>query len=132
MVAHIFHRNGEPKIIYVFKIIGLAILGLIGAVALAFLFGYVVVWLWNWLMPGLFGLKIITFWQAVGLIILARIILGGFKHPHDDHRRDKFLHRGKSMTKCHPFDKRWKYYDDYWKEQGEQAFNEYVRKKGEE
>ncbi len=131
MVEHILRRNGEPKIIYVLKIIGLAILGLMGAVALAFLFGYVVVWLWNWLMPELFGLKIITFWQAVGLIILARIIFGGFKHPHPDHKRDKFSQR-RRVFKYHPFDKKWKYYDDYWKEQGEEAFNDYVRKKEEE
>jgi len=132
MVAHILRRNGESKIIYVLKIIGLAILGLIGAIALAFLFGYVVVWLWNWLMPELFGLKIITFWQAVGLIILARIIFGGFKHPHGDSRKDKFSHSRRRVFKHHPFDKRWKYYGDYWKEQGEEAFNEYVRKKEEE
>jgi hypothetical protein len=38
--------------------------GIILAVAMAFLFGYFVMLLWNWLMPVLFGLKIITYWQA--------------------------------------------------------------------
>ena len=132
MVAHFLQRNGEPKIIYILKIIGLTILGLIGAVALAFLFGYVVVWLWNWLMPELFGLKIITFWQAVGLIILARIIFGGFKHSPRDHRPDKFSSRRKRIFKHHPFDKRWKYYEDYWKEEGKEAFDDYVKRKEEE
>jgi len=132
MVAHIFQRNGESKIIYILRIIGLAILGLIGAVAIALLLGYVVVWLWNWLMPELFGLKIITFWQAVVMIILARIIFGGFKHPPGNHSRDKIPSRWKRVMKKHPFDKKWKYYHDYWKEEGEEAFNEYVRKKEEE
>ena len=91
MVAHIFQRNGESKVVYILKMIGLAILGIIGAVAIALLFGYVVVWLWNWLMPGLFGLSTITFWQAVVLIILARIIFGGFKHPRREHPRDRFM-----------------------------------------
>jgi len=32
--------------------------------------------LWNWLMPSLFGLGVITFWQAAGLLILIRILIG--------------------------------------------------------
>ena len=35
--------------------------------------------LWNWLMPALFGLRIITFWQALGLLILCKILFGGFR-----------------------------------------------------
>ncbi len=132
MVAHIFQRNGESKIVYILRIIGLAILGLIGAVAIALLLGYVVVWLWNWLMPELFGLTTITFWQAVVMIILARIIFGGFKHSPGDRPRDRFMSRKKRIFPGHPFDKKWKYYDDYWREEGEEAFNEYVRKKEEE
>jgi hypothetical protein len=131
MVAQFFRRNDEPMIIYVLKMIGIGILGLIGAAALALLFGYVVVWLWNWLMPELFGLKLITFWQAVGLVILARIIFGGFKHTAHDRKRDKSSTR-RRFIRNHPFDKRWKYYGDYWKEEGEAAFDEYVRKKEEE
>jgi hypothetical protein len=130
MVTHIFRRHDETRIIYILKIIGFVILGLMGATALALLFGYVVVWLWNWLMPGLFGLKLITFWQAVGLIILARIIFG-FRHGGPDHRRDKSYYR-RRVIRNHPFDRRWKYYEDYWKEEGEAAFNEYVKKKEEE
>lgn len=132
MVTHIFQRNDESRIIYILRMIGLVILGLIGAVAIALLFGYVVVWLWNWLMPELFGLATITFWQAVVLIILARIIFGGFKHSRGDHPRDRFKSRRKRYFTGHPFDKKWKYYDDYWREEGEEAFNEYVRKKEEE
>ena len=41
------------------------------------LFGEIVMHLWNWLMPAIFGLKLITFWQALGLLILARILVGG-------------------------------------------------------
>jgi len=42
-------------------------------------FGLVVMALWNWLMPGLFGLRVITYWQALGLLVLSRILLGGFR-----------------------------------------------------
>lgn len=48
-------------------------------VALAALgFGYVTMQLWNWLMPAVFGLKVITFWQAFGILILGKILFGGF------------------------------------------------------
>lgn len=40
------------------------------------LLGYVVMALWNWLMPELFGLKLITFWQALGLLLLSKILFG--------------------------------------------------------
>jgi hypothetical protein len=51
-------------------------------VALALLvFGFVTEHLWNWLMPAIFGLKTITFLQALGLVVLSKILLGGV-HKH--------------------------------------------------
>ncbi len=41
--------------------------------------GLIVMRLWNWLTPGLFGWHVITFWQAVGILILSKILLGGFR-----------------------------------------------------
>jgi hypothetical protein len=41
--------------------------------------GFLVMGLWNWLMPALFGLKLITYWQAVGLLIFSKILFGGFR-----------------------------------------------------
>jgi hypothetical protein len=40
-------------------------------------FGSVVMYLWNWLMPALFGLHAISFAQALGLLILGKILFGG-------------------------------------------------------
>jgi hypothetical protein len=40
--------------------------------------GFVVSWLWNALLPGLFSLPQISFWQALGILALARILFGGF------------------------------------------------------
>lgn len=34
--------------------------------------------LWNWLMPDIFGLTVINFWQALGLFLLTRILFGRF------------------------------------------------------
>ena len=39
--------------------------------------GEVVLHLWNWLLPTLFGWRQITFWQALGLLALCRILFGG-------------------------------------------------------
>jgi hypothetical protein len=39
--------------------------------------GLVVLQLWNWLLPPLFGWRPITFWQALGLLALCRILFGG-------------------------------------------------------
>ena len=47
------------------------------AVLFVALFGYVVMALWNWLMPALFALKAIGYWQALGLVVLCRILFGG-------------------------------------------------------
>ena len=62
----------------------LKVLKIVVFVALALLaFGFVTEHLWNWLMPAIFGLKAITFLQALGLVVLSKILLGGFhKHGH--------------------------------------------------
>ncbi len=43
--------------------------------------GFLVMQLWNWLMPALFGLRTISFLQALGLLVLSKILLGGL-HRH--------------------------------------------------
>ncbi len=43
--------------------------------------GYVTMLLWNWLMPAIFGLRAIKFLQAVGLVVLTKILLGGPRPP---------------------------------------------------
>jgi hypothetical protein len=62
------------KIAKIIKMIVLVVL----AVAV---FGFVTRELWNWLVPGIFGLRAITFWQAIGLCVLSKILFGGF-HKH--------------------------------------------------
>jgi len=52
----------------------LAILAMLVFVAVG---GEVVRLLWNWLLPALFGWREITFWQALGLLALCRILFGG-------------------------------------------------------
>jgi hypothetical protein len=42
-------------------------------------FGWLVMRLWNWLAPEVFGWHPITFWQALGLFLLSKILFGGFR-----------------------------------------------------
>jgi hypothetical protein len=51
---------------------------LVGFVVFIFIGGEVVKLLWNWLAPPLFGLPLLSFWQALALLALCRILFGGF------------------------------------------------------
>jgi hypothetical protein len=63
--------------------------------------GTVVMLLWNWLLPTLFGLKSITLWQAIGLLALCRILFGGFRlggRPRRSRSRRRMAERWERMT----------------------------------
>jgi hypothetical protein len=74
------------------KIAGIIVLVIAGI----FLFGNLIMLLWNNLMPVLFHLPIITFWQALGLLFLSKILFGGFRggprfHAKRDHLRQAWM-----------------------------------------
>lgn len=56
------------------KIIGFVLLGILALTA----FGFLTMYLWNWLVPELFNGPVITFWQTVGLLVLSKILFSGF------------------------------------------------------
>jgi hypothetical protein len=60
------------------KWIFLAPLALLGMLLFIAVGGVIVLQLWNWLLPSIFGWRPITFWQAVGILALSRILFGGF------------------------------------------------------
>jgi hypothetical protein len=75
--------------------IGIALI----AIMAFFVVGFVLMSLWNWLMPALFGLRVITFWQAVGLFILGKLLFGGFRGgPGRRHWRHRMEERWEQMT----------------------------------
>jgi len=80
-----------------FWIVPLATLAMVLLVALG---GYVVMWLWNWLLPGLFGWRLITFWQALALLVLCRILFGriGGRRFGRSNFRDRMRERWERMT----------------------------------
>lgn len=65
-------------------------------------FGFVVMTLWNWLIPPIVGWKSIDYWQALGLFVLAKILFG-FRHGHGHmhghmHWRARWAERWEKMT----------------------------------
>jgi hypothetical protein len=69
-------------------------------------FGQATLQLWNWLMPSIFGLHAVTYWQAVGLMGLSWILFGGLRgfgmirggRGHRGHWRRGMRERWEGMT----------------------------------
>src|SRR4030081_1663704 len=60
------------------RLLIIAPLAILGIVVFTAIGGGLVMLLWNWLLPALFGWRQITFWQAIGLLALCRILFGGW------------------------------------------------------
>ena len=80
------------------KLIVIAPLAILGIVVFTAIGGTVVMLLWNWLAPALFGLRLITFWQALGLLALCRILFGGFGLGGGGSHRSRGSSSGRRMT----------------------------------
>jgi hypothetical protein len=77
-------------------LIFMAPLAILGILFFAFIGGEIVRLLWNWLLPPLFGWHTITFWQALGLLALCRILFGGF----GGHRSMRYGWRRRMEERC--------------------------------
>ena len=82
------YRNGNysskyhPLKILFFILVALTMLSVVGLI---------VMWLWNTILVDVIGVKPLNFWKAVGLLVLARILFGGFRSRNwkSRHRRRK-------------------------------------------
>jgi hypothetical protein len=66
----------------IFKVVAFVLLAI-------FVFTFVTLSLWNWLVPELFNGPVINFWQALGLLLLSKILFSGFggkSHGHNSNR----------------------------------------------
>jgi hypothetical protein len=120
------------------RIAGMTVFGIVAAAIFALVFGIFVMLLWNWLMPTIFGLVSITYWQAFGIVILAKLIFGALGRGREHfHAKSNYHHR---MMDWGPFKDRWwkcgrdewKYYQDFWKEEGKNEFENYIKRRKEE
>jgi hypothetical protein len=82
------------------KLLWMIPVGIVALAAFIAIGGQIVMLLWNWLVPAIIGWKLITFWQAVGLLALCRILFGrhggGFGRFRD--RRREMRERWEKMT----------------------------------
>jgi hypothetical protein len=64
------------------------------------LVGLAVMSLWNWLAPAAFGAHVISFWQALGLFVLARLLVGGLRRGGHGraHWRRRMVERWDQMS----------------------------------
>ena len=82
------------------KILGMIVIGFI----LVWAFVLATMYLWNWLIPTLFAGPVITFWQALGLLALSKILFGGFgkgggHHGHwKSHWKSRWQDKWSSMS----------------------------------
>jgi hypothetical protein len=122
-------KYGSHRGFKILKIAGMIAAGVAIAVLFALVFGLAVQYLWNWLMPDLFGFKAITYWQAFALVILAKIFFGSFAkhHGHDCNRGPWHGHMKRRLYDDMPRHD-WKYFDRFWHDEGKNAFEEYVKK----
>jgi hypothetical protein len=66
--------------------------GIAAVLVFVLVFGFFVRLLWNWLMPEIFGLRAITYFQAIGLLLLFRLLFGrvGQRRDHAGYLTGKY------------------------------------------
>lgn len=68
---------------------------LFAGAAMITLMGFATMWLWNWLIPELFNGSTVTFWQAIGLIALGKLLTGFMgmgRHGWSKHKHGGWNH----------------------------------------
>ena len=81
---HSHHHGGRDR-----RIAKMLVLAAVAIPAI----GFIVMSLWNALMPAIFGLPALGFWQALGLLVLSKILFGSFhggSHRHHHHLRERW------------------------------------------
>lgn len=121
------HTNGF------FRVVGGIIIGTFVAALFALVIGVLIMVLWNWLMPELFGLGVITYWQGFGIALLARLLFGGLGHK-DHHEKNDHMHppKHKYVKHMHRGSMKNGWFDDvyekWWEDEGAERFEEYMKK----
>jgi len=82
------------------KMIWIAPVAILGVALFVWIGGELVMQLWNWLLPPLFGFRQIAFWQALGLLALCRILFGGsgWHRSGGSHFRRRMKDRWENMS----------------------------------
>ena len=104
--------------------IGIIILALSATALLT----YIVMSLWNGILVTVLNVKAITFWQAFGILVLSKILFGGFgkgcrchhkNHPWNEKMKEKW--EKMSPEEREQFKQQWRNKCRGWKDFGETA-----------
>ena len=119
-----------PKIYRIpLTVVGIAALGTVFFVV----FGYVVMWLWNHALVTVFDVPTVTFWQALGLFVLAKLFFGfgagAQPAKPKDERHMKRRERSIATTEERMPDMD-ELFKQYWREEGKRAYEAYLAGKG--
>ncbi len=106
------------------KKIVLVIGGIILGVGVAILVGFIIMWLWNGLMPKLFNLPEIAYWQGIGLALLGRLLFGGVGGGSKD-SSSKRKHKQRISHCEDAYGADWEKYDKWWEAEGKKSFEEF-------
>ncbi len=79
-------RNRSRRVALIAAHVGL---GIVFFGALALLFGYVVMALWNSVVAEVLAVRRLSYWQGVGLLVLCRLLVGGLHTGHGSHGHHK-------------------------------------------
>jgi hypothetical protein len=121
------------RLVWGIDIAAYLILRVIGAAAFALAFGWAVMLLWNWLMPAIFRLGAINYWQAFGVVFLAHLIFDSRRLPNfgEVFSYPKWLD---SLHTTRDHETRLsilQHFYDFWNGEGHDAFKRYLERRRE-
>jgi hypothetical protein len=111
------------KKFWVKKIIGFIILAIAGTALLS----YVVMRLWNGVLVDALHASEVSYWQALGILVLSKILFGGFKghcgSPYKHHWKNEMKEKWQGMTpeERERIKAEWRDRCRVWKRSGEDA-----------
>jgi len=76
----------------------------------------IVMLLWNAVIPNISGLLPLSFWQAMGVLILSRILFGGFRFGRHHGHRPPFMHPSVGNKLLEMNDEEREQFKNQWKE----------------
>jgi hypothetical protein len=80
------HWKKKKPLIFIFILAGIAVLI------------WILMLLWNAILPDVIGVNEISYWQAFGIFILSKILFGGFKGGGRKHKEQKYKEKFMNLT----------------------------------
>jgi hypothetical protein len=120
------------------KVVIWTLLGITFFTTMVFVFGWVIQLLWNATIADMFGLPAITYWQSVGIFILAKILFGfgvggGSKSSHGRKKKhNSDIDRNEKVSETEGISDlaNEESFQKFWQQDGRQAYEEFKHNHG--